>query len=416
MKCRCPTGGALCLRHARPYAALLVESCDRSSESRSNRGAEERRGEERRGEGIDWNRCDTIEGVWIELVLGLGAWGLGLGAGRKGGRGAMDKEPEEMQYLGVVGVIKEAFKLMRSYGRLLASLTATLVLPLCFVMLAHHLLSDPLMDTLKRQQDRVVTMEGTAAGDKLKATMDRETVVLLVMGILYVLFVLAFSLLSFAAIVYSVACIYTGKGVSYSKVLSVVPKVWKRLMITLLWSYLIMFAYQLSGIAVFVVLIILFSSLSILVPVLFLTAAVFLVILVYIVMIWDMASVVSVLEKSFGLGALKKSVQVLKGKRLTASCLVVLFWVPNFVISSLFQSQVVHSSGSLWGRVFYAALLVSLFSALWMMSVVVKSVLYFVCKAYHHETDRYVLSELLDGYLGEYMPLKDPIPLETLEA
>ncbi|KAL2650373.1 hypothetical protein R1flu_018501 [Riccia fluitans] len=329
----------------------------------------------------------------------------------------MDKEPEEMQYLGVVGVVKEAFKLMRSYGRLLASLTATLVLPLCFVMLAHHLVSDPLFDTLKRQQEKEVLVEGTAAGDKLKATMDKETIELFVLGIIYVLFVLAFSLLSFAAIVYSVACIYTGKGVSYSKVLSVVPKVWKRLMITLLWSYLFMFAYQLSGLAAFVLLIILEPALGVLTPVLgILLLAVFIGLLVYILLIWDMAGVVSVLEESFGLGALKKSVQVLKGKRATGIALVVLFWLPNFIVSVQFQSQVVNSTGSLWGRISYAALLISLFSALWMMSVIVKSVLYFVCKAYHHESvDRYALSDHLDGYLGEYMPLKDPIPLETLE-
>ncbi|KAL3701322.1 hypothetical protein R1sor_019344 [Riccia sorocarpa] len=302
----------------------------------------------------------------------------------------MDKEPEEMQYLGVVGVVKEAFKLMRSYGRLLASLTATLVLPLCFVMLAHHLVSDPLFDTLKRQQDKEELMEGTAAGEKLKATMDKETIELIVLGIVYVLFVLAFSLLSFAAIVYSVACIYTGKGVSYSK---------------------------LSGLAAFVLLLILAPVLGVLTPLLAVVlVAVFLGLLVYILLIWDMAGVISVLEESFGLGALKKSVQLLNGKRATGIALVVLFWFPNFIISVQFQSQVVNSTGSLWGRILYAGLLISLFSALWMMSVIVKSVLYFVCKAYHHESvDRYALSDHLDGYLGEYMPLKDPIPLETLE-
>jgi hypothetical protein len=47
----------------------------------------------------------------------------------------------------------------------------------------------------------------------------------------------------------------------------------------------------------------------------------------------------------------------------------------------------------------------------------VQSVLYFVCKSHHNESiDRYALSEHLDGYLGEYMPLKGPVSLEALEA
>lgn len=328
----------------------------------------------------------------------------------------MDKEPEEMQHLGVVGVITEAFKLMRSYGRLLASLTATLVLPFCFVVLAHHLVSDPLLDKIARQKDVLDAESGTPAGEKLKHQVDGESLGYFVLGVCYLLFVLAFSLLAFAAIVYSVACIYTGKGVSYSKVLSVVPRVWKRLMVTLLWAYLIMFAYQLA----FVIAIVVLFTLA---PVLVLTilfgvvlAIGFLIVVVWLKMIWDMASVVSVLEETYGLGAVRKSLQLLRGKRLDASVLAITYALPNFIISLLFQVKVVHSSGSIWWRTLYAGFLISIFSGLWLMGIVVQSVLYFVCKAYHRESvDRYALSDHLDGYLGEYIPLKDPIPLDVFE-
>ncbi|CAM6105949.1 unnamed protein product [Calypogeia fissa] len=329
----------------------------------------------------------------------------------------MDKEPEEMQHLGVVGIITEAFKLMRSYGRLLASLTSTLVLPFCFVVLAHHLISDPLLDKISRQKDVMEAEVGTPAGDKLRHQVDGESVGYFVLAVCYLLFVLAFSLLAFAAIVYSVACIYTGKGVSYTKVLSVVPRVWKRLMVTLLWAYLIMFAYQLAFVIAIVILLTLAPVLGVL-TILFgiLLGIGFLIVVVWLKMIWDMASVVSVLEDAYGLGAVRKSLHLLRGKRLDASILAIIYALPNAIVSLLFQVQVVHSSGSIWWRTLNATFLISIFSGLWLMGIIVQSVLYFVCKAHHHESvDRYALSDHLDGYLGEYMPLKDPIPMEILE-
>lgn len=340
----------------------------------------------------------------------------------------MDKEPEEMQHLGVIGVIEEAFKLMRSYGRLLASLTTTLVLPFCFVVLAHHLISDPLRHKISRQNDLAEAEAGTVAGEKLQRQVDGETVGYLILGVVYLIFVLAFSLLAFAAIVYSVACIYTGKGVSYLKVLSVVPRVWKRLMVTFLWSYMIMFAYQLAFLMAIIILLAMSCSAGagsvpftlkcsvVTFPIATALVIVGLGIVVWLKMIWDMASVVTVLEESYGLGAVRKSLQLLRGKRRKASLLAITYLVPHGIITILFQIFVVKSSGSIWWRILYASILISMFSGLWLMQIIVESVLYFVCKAFHHESvDRYALADHLDGYLGEYMPLKDPVPMESLD-
>ena len=42
-----------------------------------------------------------------------------------------------------------------------------------------------------------------------------------------------------------------------------------------------------------------------------------------------------------------------------------------------------------------------------LFGLVVQTVLYFVCKSYHHENiDKSALSEHLEGYLGDYVPLK----------
>ncbi|MBO8589896.1 hypothetical protein INN88_14980, partial [Staphylococcus aureus] len=60
----------------------------------------------------------------------------------------------------------------------------------------------------------------------------------------YLLLVLLFALLSTSAVVYTIASIYTGKDLTFSKILAVVPKVWKRLVITFFWTFVILLCYN----------------------------------------------------------------------------------------------------------------------------------------------------------------------------
>ncbi|XLR02884.1 hypothetical protein S83_069082 [Arachis hypogaea] len=57
----------------------------------------------------------------------------------------------------------------------------------------------------------------------------------------YIFFLFAFSPLSTAAAVFTVASLYTNKDVSFSSTISTIPKIFKRLFITYLWVTLLMF-------------------------------------------------------------------------------------------------------------------------------------------------------------------------------
>ena len=60
----------------------------------------------------------------------------------------------------------------------------------------------------------------------------------------YIVFTLIFSFISTSSVVYSIAYIYTGEEVNFKEVISVVPKVWKRLMVTFLSIFVAFFAYN----------------------------------------------------------------------------------------------------------------------------------------------------------------------------
>jgi hypothetical protein len=141
-----------------------------------------------------------------------------------------------------------------------------------------------------------------------------------------------FWMLSIAAVMYTAASIYTANEVSFAKAMTVVPRVWKHLALTLLWFFAIVLVYTTVYIMAFFLLIYtvgfdkyvnsrdLFGSVQIL--------AVFFCVLVYINMVGYLAGVISMLqEKYYGLAAMRKRKHLIKGKRTTVLALVMLYFI-----------------------------------------------------------------------------------------
>jgi hypothetical protein len=333
----------------------------------------------------------------------------------------MDTELDEMQSLGVVGICKEAFGIVKLHVRLFLSLALTVVLPLGAIIFCHGLISDPLLHKIDRNEHELETeTAGSSAAAHTQSRLDAEFFRLGIITLLYVVFALAFSLLSTASIVYTVASIYTSKGLSYVKVISVVPKVWKRLFMTFLWAHILIFLYYVAF--VFILFLLLFLQMATGLPVTLFFVPLLLVfycLLVYINLVWHLASVVTVLEDSYGISAMTKSADLIKGKRRVGCVIILLYLAATILVLMLFNIFVraPDTVASVVGRVFLGLTLLLLWTVVTLLGIVVQTIVYFVCKSVHRESiDRHVLSEHLDGYLGEYMPLKGPvISLDALE-
>jgi cell division protein FtsL len=204
----------------------------------------------------------------------------------------------------------------------------------------------------------------------------------------------AFRMLSTAAVVYTVASIYSAdaQNLSYARVIRIVPKVWNRLMITYLWDFIIFLAfYNASRLALFVLTFFSvgagykpksggFVCSSISITLIFACAD------VYISTVWNLACVVSVLEDKYhGLGAMWKSSNLIKGKRMTALALVILYFIFSRSIGGVFWYAVVDGRGHGMGtaaRAVYVTVLVGLLCFVNLMGLLTQSVLYFVCTSY----------------------------------
>ncbi|XP_052201888.1 uncharacterized protein LOC127807810 [Diospyros lotus] len=317
----------------------------------------------------------------------------------------MDLQPEELQFLSTADILKESTSIPKRSPKTFYLITLTLVFPLSFAILAHALFTHPLLSQISTPSDQHAS----------------QWTKLLLFQFCYLIFLFAFSLLSTAAVVFTVASLYTSKPVSFASTLSAIPSVFKRLFITYLWVSLTMIVYNVVFVAFLVLLLVAVDTQN---PVLFFFAMIvifllYLVVHVYITALWHLASVVSVLEPLFGFAAMKKSYELLKGRTRMAAVLVFGYLAICGTINGIFGAVVVHGGDNygLFTRIVVGGFLVGTLVIVNLVGLLVQSVFYYVCKSYHHQgIDKSALYDHLGGYLGEYVPLKSSIQLENMDV
>ncbi|XP_073315753.1 uncharacterized protein [Primulina huaijiensis] len=323
----------------------------------------------------------------------------------------MDLEQEQMQFLGLCGVYFEAYKLIFRYRKIFSQITLTLILPLAFIFLAHEEVSTTLYWKIRFNEFRLHhTVAGTPKYDRISDLVSSEWATYILLKGLYFTFVLIFSLLSTSAVVDTVACAYTSREITFRKVMSVVPKVWKRVMVTFLCTFLAVVCYNmLFALTIFLWAVTFAYIQGLGQAILLLILMIYPIGFVYMSIIWQLASVVSVLEDLYGFKAMIKSKDLIKGKMIAAT---VIFFILNLslgIIYWVFRVCIVYgwrASGTIQ-IIGYGALCLLLLFKLILFGLVLQTIIYFVCKSYHHENiDESALSDHLEAYLGDYVPLK----------
>ncbi|CAK7354876.1 unnamed protein product [Dovyalis caffra] len=334
----------------------------------------------------------------------------------------MDREQGELQFLGFFGIFKESFKIILTWRKIFSQITLVLILPLSFIFLAHMQISQLIFFKILVHQDTLeMTQVGTPKYDKLSDIISSEWTAFWLFKIAYFTFLLILSLLSTSAVVYTIACIYTAKPITFKKVMSVVPKVWKRLVVTFLWSYAVVVVYNIIAAVLFITL---WTQAVYHVPALGFKIAILVVLIIiysvgmlYITMVWHLASVVSVLEDFYGIKAMIKSKNLMKGNMRVAAAVFVVVGVCFVGIQFLYEFFVVLKC-PLGVRIGMGIVCYLMLCKVMLFVLVVQTVLYFVCKSYHHENiDKSSLADHLEDYLGEYVRLKSKdVQMEQLEV
>lgn len=332
----------------------------------------------------------------------------------------MDRAQEELQFLGFFGIFKESFKIIFSRRKIFSQITLALILPLAFIYLAQIEISDLLFSKIiDHNQALDNTQKNSTNYEKLSHRISAERAYFWLFEIAYYTIFLILALLSTSAVVYTIACIYTAKEITFKKVMRVVPKVWKRLMVTFLWSFALLFVYNIVAIVIIVLLAVLFINSVIGIVIMVILVILYLMGFVYISIVWQLASVVSVLEDIRGIQAMKKSKTLIKGKMGVAVAFFILLYSCFVGIDLLFEIIVVGENvPDIAIRIVLGILSFLFLFNLMLIALVVQTVVYFVCKSYHHQTiDKSALADHLEAvYLGDYVRLRKDVQLGDTHA
>ncbi|KAL0556877.1 hypothetical protein IC582_005394 [Cucumis melo] len=333
-----------------------------------------------------------------------------------------------MVLLEIVDIFQETYEIILTWKKIFSQIALSLILPLTFIFLAHMEISNLLFGNFfyhvsflhKNNQD-----QDARKYNELSDLITPKLTLFWLFNISYIVFLFVFSLLSTSAVVYTVACIHTGREISFKQIISIVPKVWKRLVVTFFCVFASFFAYNL--LAVFAFILLLFILLLQYGPFGDVNGSIFVVFfiiyfigLLYLSVVVQLSSVVTVLEESYGFKAMAKSKALLKGKMLVATLMLLLINISLVIIQQAFVKLVVHG---VWfgivGRGILGIVCLFLLLNFFLWQLVLETVLYFVCKEHHQENiDKSALSNHLQVYLlNGYIPLTPTknVELEKLE-
>lgn len=276
---------------------------------------------------------------------------------------------KKLQFLGIYGIFRETIRLIFTARTIFFQIALAFILPLSLL---------------------IFTLSQTS---KLWSTHSFP------FNFTLFFFSAVFFFLSTSAAVFSAACTFVDREITFYQLIFVAPKVCKQLLITFLclivdflaFNIFALFAITLIGIAISLLLN--YESFELLTQLLILLLSIE---VFYFALIWQISSVVSVFEAdSYGFEAIARSKEVLKGKMMMASILLILIGFPFGVILFVLRYVVVVES---------ALVKVGILGNVWiysfMMFLLSGSVLYLVCKLFHRENiDVSALSDHLQAYL-----------------
>ncbi|CAI9291500.1 unnamed protein product [Lactuca saligna] len=313
----------------------------------------------------------------------------------------MDRTEEDMKFVGFFGIFKQSFKTIFSSNKIFAQITLALILPLTIVFLAHMEISRHLFwkiesSSLVSESDSYYRARATAA----------DWLYYWLFKVAYITLFAVFSLLSTAAIVFTIASIYTDREVVFRKVMTVVPKVWKRLFVTFVFIYIAFFIYNVIGGVVLVIVRSIFGYSAIGIILWFIIVILYIIGFLYLSVVWQLASVVTVLENTYGFRAMRKGKDLAYGKKKVGMGIALVLY--GFLLGLLIVYELFVEYGGeifdlamIW-RVMIGILCGVLILNLFLLFFVTQTMLYLVCKSHHREViDKLSLSTFLGAYMGE---------------
>ncbi|KAH8496612.1 hypothetical protein H0E87_019381 [Populus deltoides] len=301
-----------------------------------------------------------------------------------------DRHNHQFHSMSALEILRETVRILRCNSWSFMAIAALLICPVSAILLSNVLVDQSIVKKLSIRLLLVAKSSGLPLGPFIKQSCHRFSEMAVSSAMCFPLFI-TLSLLSRAAVVYSVDCTYSKKNVDGSKFLVIVSKNWRRVVSTYLWSSLVI----VGCLTLFCVLLLAacstFSAIGFWQELNLYAAIIaglaFSVVFANAIIICNTAVVVCMLEDVSGPQALLRSSVLIRGQTQVGLLIFLGSTIGMAMIEGLFEHRVkTLSYGDGSSRIWEGPLLVVMHSFVVLIDLMMSAVFYYSCRSYSMET------------------------------
>uniref|UniRef100_A0A7N0V7N4 Son of sevenless n=1 Tax=Kalanchoe fedtschenkoi TaxID=63787 RepID=A0A7N0V7N4_KALFE len=283
-------------------------------------------------------------------------------------------------------ILKETVWILRYnlYG--FVSITALVICPVTAVQLSNLLVDQTIVKRLSWRLLLMAKMNGLPMSPFVKQSSYKFSEMAISSAVCFPLYITV-SLLSKAAVVYSVDCTYSRKKFDAGKLYVIIGKIWRRVVMTYFWVCMLVVGCLTLFLVLLVAVCTTFSLLGFTPDVIvypgLVWGLVFSVVFANCIIICNIAIVISVLEDVSGPQALLRSSVLIRGQTQVGLLIFLGSTIGMAFVEGLFEHRVkTLSYGDGSSRVWEGPLLVIMYSVVVLIDMMMSAVFYYRCKSY----------------------------------
>ncbi|XP_078155267.1 uncharacterized protein LOC144551247 [Carex rostrata] len=282
-------------------------------------------------------------------------------------------------------ILRETVRILRCDPHTFTSILFLLICPVSAALLSNAFLASSLNQDLARRLILLCVTSGLPLTNFLNQVCHYLAGTIIASITCFPLLI-SLLLLARSSVSYAVACIYAGKKFVSEEFLATYRRVWTRLVKTYLYTCL---AISLCLVLFLVLLIVVCNAFSILMyppeivvyPAL-ITLLVFSIVYAHTIVVCNLAGVIAVLEESYGVQALLRSVKLIKGQTQVGLLIFLSSAIGLAFVEGLFEHRVkTLSYGDGSDRIWEGPLLIMMYSFVVLVDSMMSAVFYFTCRS-----------------------------------
>ncbi|XP_042495889.1 uncharacterized protein LOC122074958 [Macadamia integrifolia] len=273
----------------------------------------------------------------------------------------------------VTGVLRAAIKLPSRNRKLTVLVTILLLFPFSILVTFHAVLAGPLLQKLEDFNDS-------------PSTAQKDAWILVCLEFVFSVIFCVISLFGMAATINSSSATYQGNFIRFRELLLMIQATWKRLIITGLYFLLITIAYVFLCLMMLEAFI-LITSVGATVAWISIVGISATLLYLYPATVFMLGLVISILEDCYGMKALGKARELIKGRKVQGFVLMLFLELLSTPISFLLILLTVDDDDDLGAmtQIAFGSVFTFLFCIVRLFAFVVYTLFYYECKKGHEE-------------------------------